>query len=96
MSVLDNVDASTNLAKNNEVQLLVFRVSDKPDSSFYAINVFKTREAVESKNHYLTQIPSSHHMLEGTITLRGIQIPILNLPAWLHISLSKEEMKKSM
>ncbi len=95
MSVLDNVDASTNLAKNNEVQLLVFRVSNNPDSAFYAINVFKTREVVESKNHYLTQIPSAHPMLEGTITLRGIQIPILNLPAWLHMHLSKEEIKKS-
>jgi two-component system chemotaxis response regulator CheV len=95
MSVLDNVDASTNLAKNNEVQLLVFKVSNNEDASYYAINVFKTREVVESKNHYLTQIPSSHPMLEGTITLRGIQIPILNLPAWLHMTLSKEEVKKS-
>jgi two-component system chemotaxis response regulator CheV len=95
MPVLDNVDASTNLAKNNEVQLLVFKVSNDPDSSFYAINVFKTREVVESKNHNMTQIPSVHPLLEGTITLRGIQIPILNLPAWLHIPLSKEEIKRS-
>lgn len=95
MSILDNVDASTNLAKNNEVQLLVFKVSHNPDAAFYAINVFKTREVVEAKNHYLTQIPSSHPMLEGTITLRGIQIPILNLPSWLSMTLSKEEIKKS-
>jgi len=95
MSVLDNVDAATNLAKNNELQLLVFRVSDSQDSAFYAINVFKTREVVESKNHYLTQIPSSHHLLKGTIILRGLQIPILDLPAWLDVSLSKEEIEKS-
>jgi len=95
MSVLDNVDAATNLAKNNELQLLVFRVSNKADSAYYAINVFKTREVVESKNHYLTQIPSAHKLLEGTIILRGLQIPILNLPAWLGIGLTKEEMKES-
>jgi len=95
MSVLDNVDAATNLAKNNELQLLVFRVSESVQSSFYAINVFKTREVVESKNHYLTQIPSSHPLLEGTIILRGLQIPILNLPAWLGKSISKEDMEKS-
>ncbi len=95
MSILDNVDAATNLAKNNEVQLLVFRVSNSADSAYYAINVFKTREVVESKNHYLTQIPSSHPLLEGTIVLRGLQIPILNLPAWLDINLSKEEVAKS-
>jgi len=95
MSVLDNVDAATNLAKNNELQLLVFRVSDKNDSAYYAINVFKTREVVESKNHYLTQIPSAHPLLEGTIVLREMQIPILNLPAWLGVTFTKEETQKS-
>lgn len=95
MSVLDKVDAATNLAKNNELQLLVFRVSDKSDSAYYAINVFKTREVVESKNHFITQIPSSHPMLEGTIVLRGLQIPILNLPLWLGVTLTKDEVKKS-
>jgi two-component system chemotaxis response regulator CheV len=95
MSVLDNVDAATNLAKNNELQLLVFRVSDTEQSAYYAINVFKTREVVESRNHYLTQIPSTDPLLEGTIILRGLQIPILNLPAWLGGNLTKEELKKS-
>jgi len=95
MSILDNVDAATNLAKNNELQLLVFRVSDKVDSAYYAINVFKTREVVESKNHFMTQIPSAHPLLEGTIVLRGLQIPILNLPSWLDVNLNKEEIRRS-
>ncbi|SFV70847.1 Chemotaxis protein CheV [hydrothermal vent metagenome] len=95
MSVLDKVDAATNLAKNNELQLLVFRVSQSDTSSYYAVNVFKTREVVESKNHYLTQLPSAHPLLEGTIVLRDMQIPILNLPEWLGITLTKEEVQKS-
>ncbi|MEA2090896.1 MAG: chemotaxis protein [Campylobacterota bacterium] len=95
MSILDNVDAATNLAKNNELQLLVFRINNSDDSAFYAINVFKTREVVESKNHFLTQIPSAHPLLEGTIILRGLQIPILNLPAWLGTNLNKDEIAKS-
>jgi two-component system chemotaxis response regulator CheV len=95
MSILDNVDAATNLAKNNELQLLVFRVSDSSNSAYYAINVFKTREVVESKNHFLTQVPTVHHLLEGTIVLRGLQIPILNLPAWLGNGFNKEENQKS-
>ncbi len=95
MSLLDNVDAATNLAKNNELQLLVFRVSEKEDSAYYAINVFKTREVVESKNHFLTQIPSTHALLEGTIVLRNLQIPILNLPAWLGLSLNEDEIQRS-
>ena len=92
---MDNVDAATNLAKNNELQLLIFRINDQNDSAFYAINVFKTREVVESKNHFLTQIPSAHPLLEGIILLRGLQIPILNLPSWLDSTLSKEDIQKS-
>jgi len=95
MSVLDNVDAATNLAKNNELQLLVFRVSESEDSAYYAINVFKTREVVESKNHFLTQIPSAHPLLEGTIILRGLQIPILNLPSWLGVDIQKDDIDKT-
>ena len=95
MSVLSKVDATTNLAKNNELQLLVFRINNSEDSAFYAINVFKTREVVESKNHFLTQIPASHPLLEGTIILRGLQIPILNLPEWLGTTLTKEEIALS-
>ena len=95
MSVLDNVDAATNLAKNNELQLLVFRINEREESAYYAINVFKTREVVESKNHYLTIIPSAHPLLEGTIILRGLQIPILNLPKWLNTNLTREEVANS-
>ena len=95
MSVLSKVDSTTNLAKNNELQLLVFRISNSEGSAFYAINVFKTREVVESKNHFMTQIPSAHPLLEGTIILRGLQIPILNLPAWLGSTLTKEELALS-
>ena len=95
MAILDNVDAATNLAKNNELQLLVFRVSEKDDSAFYAINIFKTREVIEAKTHFLTQIPSAPLLLEGTIILRNIQVPVLNLPEWLGVSLDAEEVEKS-
>lgn len=95
MSMLDKVDATTNLSKNNEVQLLVFQTNDTPNAPYYAINVFKTREVVESKNHHLTQLPSSHPLLEGTITLRDMQIPVLNLPLWVGTVLTKEQLQKS-
>ncbi len=95
MSILDNVDAATKLAQNNELQLLVFRVSKEESSSYYAINVFKTREVVNAKDHYLTELPGVHHLLEGTIVLRGMQIPILNLPEWLGVFLDEEEKKNS-
>jgi len=95
MSMLDNVDAVTNLAKNNEVQLLVFQIDDTKDSPFYAINVFKTREVVEAKRHYLTEIPSAHRLLEGTIVLRGLQVPIIDLPTWVDRPLVGEKRERS-
>ena len=95
MSLLEHVDGATNLAKNNEVQLLIFKVDAAQTSPYYAINVFKTREVVESKHHQLTLIPSAHLLLEGTIVLRGLQIPILNLPRWLGADLSRENKKLS-
>jgi len=93
--MMDHVDASTQLARNNEVQLLVFKASTGEDTPFYAINVFKTREVVEAKNHFLTEIPSAHRFLEGTIVLRGVQIPILNLPLWLDHPITYEDQATS-
>ncbi|HEX5710316.1 MAG TPA: chemotaxis protein [Sulfuricurvum sp.] len=95
MSLLEHVDGATNLAKNNEVQLLIFKVDVAQTSPYYAINVFKTREVVEAKHHQLTLIPSAHPLLEGTIVLRGMQIPILNLPKWLGSDLTLENKKLS-
>lgn len=95
MSLLEHVDAATNLAKNNEVQLLVFKIDAAESSPYYAINVFKTREVVESKRHHLTQIPGAHPLLEGTIVLREMQIPILNLPRWLDSELDDAHKKAS-
>ncbi|MGZ8546875.1 MAG: chemotaxis protein CheW [Sulfuricurvum sp.] len=95
MSLLERVDASTNLAKNNEVQLLIFKIDEAQTSPYYAINVFKTREVVEAKHHHLTLLPSVHPLLEGSIVLRGLQIPILNLPKWLGSELNNENKKKS-
>lgn len=95
MSLLENVDAATNLAKNNEVQLLVFKIDAAEGSPYYAINVFKTREVVEAKRHHLTIIPGTHPLLEGSIVLREVQIPILNLPKWLGVELDPASKKTS-
>ena len=95
MSLLDNVNAVTRLAENNEVQLMVFRTGNNEDAPYYAINVFKTREAIEAKKHFLTQIPASHPLLEGTINLRGALVPIIDLPSWLNAPLTKEEKNLS-
>lgn len=95
MSLLEKINDATQSSQKNELQLLVFKVSTQEETPFYAINVFKTREVVEAKRHHLTLIPGAHPMLEGTITLRGTQIPVLNLPHWLNNSLTHEEIQQS-
>jgi two-component system chemotaxis response regulator CheV len=90
MSLVDNIDAVTGLADNNELQLLIFRIREDEDAPYYGINVFKTREVINAKDYHLTLIPSAHPMLEGTIILRGLQVPIINLPSWLKKPLTKE------
>ncbi|KIM10659.1 MAG: response regulator receiver protein [Sulfuricurvum sp. PC08-66] len=95
MSLMENVNSVTKLAENNEVQLMVFKTGMEKDAPFYAINVFKTREAIESKKHYLTQIPGAHPLLEGTISLRGSLVPIIDLPRWLGAGLTKEQKNAS-
>ncbi|MDH5464861.1 MAG: chemotaxis protein [Thiovulaceae bacterium] len=91
MSLMDNVNSVTKLAENNEVQLMVFKTGMHDDAPFYAINVFKTREAIEANKHNLTLIPGENKLLEGTINLRGALVPIIDLPLWLHAPLTPAE-----
>jgi len=95
MSFMDNVDAVTTLAQNNKLQLLTFKVSSKEDEPYYGINVFKTREVIKSKDYYLTELIGVDPLLEGTIVLRGIQVPILDLPAWLNLPMTQDEKEES-
>jgi two-component system chemotaxis response regulator CheV len=95
MSIMENVNSTTCLAQNNAVQLLTFKVSTDTFDPFYAINVFKTKEVVNFKDYHLTELIGCHSLLEGTIVLRGMQVPILDLPAWLGKSMSDEKKDKS-
>lgn len=49
MSNLAKIDQVTNLHRNNELQLLCFRL--EKDKDLYAVNVFKIREVVKYRGN---------------------------------------------
>lgn len=76
VSVLDQVDARTNLAGRNRLELLLFRLETE---QLYAINVFKVREVLSMDGVKLTHVPGKHHTIVGLTHLRGIAIEVMDL-----------------
>lgn len=73
-SIIDGVDQRTNLAGNNRLELLLFRLGG---SQLYGINVFKVREAIPCPA--LTKMPNSHSDIRGIASIRGKTISIVDL-----------------
>jgi two-component system chemotaxis response regulator CheV len=73
-SVLDNVDLRTKLAGQNRLELLLFRLQGR---QIFGINVFKVKEVVQCP--HLTEMPGSHPVVRGVATLRGDNIPVMDL-----------------
>ena len=74
--VLDDVNRRTQLAGNNRMELLLFRLAG---TQRYGINVFKVKEVIICPT--LTHIPHSHPVVRGVATMRGITFPVMDLGA---------------
>ncbi len=74
------IDKKTNLAQNNQLELLCFRLI--PDGVIFAVNVFKVRETV--KYQPLTELPDVNSQIDGLLTLRHSIIPVVDLRKWLY------------
>ena len=72
--VLDGVNRRTQLAGNNRLELLMFRLKR---SQRYGINVFKVREVIQCPP--LTHVPHSHPAVCGVTNIRGQAISIIDL-----------------
>ena len=72
--VLDSVNRRTQLAGENRMELLLFKLKSK---QLYGINVFKIKEIISSLP--LTLIPMRHPIIRGISHIRGITIPIIDL-----------------
>lgn len=82
MSNLSNVDQITNLHRNNELQLLCFRL--EKDKDLYAVNVFKIREVVKYRGEITVVSHDGGSLVEGLITIRELTIPLIDLRKWFY------------
>lgn len=73
-SMLESVDARTQLAGSNRMEILLFSLGT---GETFGINVFKVREV--SKTPKITKTPNMPAGVEGLISLRGNVIPVLSL-----------------
>jgi two-component system chemotaxis response regulator CheV len=72
--LLDGVDLRTQMAGQNRLELLLFRLST---NQLYGINVFKVQEVIHCPQ--LTQVPGSHPVVRGIAKLRGTTVPVMDL-----------------
>lgn len=72
--IIEGVDQRTNLAGNNRLELLLFRLGG---TQLYGINVFKVREAIPCPA--LTKMPNSHPVIRGVASIRGKTVSIVDL-----------------
>ena len=88
MSNLSSVDQTTNLHRNNELQLLCFRL--EKDKDLYAVNVFKIREVVKYRGDVTVISHEGNSLVEGLITIRELTIPLIDLKKWFYYDANNE------
>lgn len=77
---MSNIDQVTSLHKNNELQLLCFRLEKNKD--LYAVNVFKIREVVKYAGVLTVVSHEKNSLVEGLITIRELTIPLIDMRKW--------------
>lgn len=79
-NLLDNIDARTNLAGTNKMEILLFNLGS--DEKF-GINVFKVKEVSHAGK--ITRTPNMPGGVDGIVSLRGHVMPVLNLGRFMGI-----------
>ncbi|MFP4487188.1 MAG: chemotaxis protein CheW [Campylobacterales bacterium] len=82
MSNFSDIERITSLHKNNELQLLCFRLED--NNSLFALNVFKVKEVIKYKGEIVKLDHDNTALIEGLITMRNLTIPLIDLRKWFH------------
>ncbi len=79
-NLLDHIDARTNLAGTNKMEILLFNLGTEEK---FGINVFKVKEV--SNSGKVTRTPNMPAGVDGIISLRGHVMPVLNLAKFMGI-----------
>ena len=77
---MQKVDQITSLHKNNELQLLCFRLEKGKD--LYAVNVFKIREVIKYTGSLTIVSHEANTLIEGLITIRELTVPLIDMRKW--------------
>ncbi|MGV6851210.1 MAG: chemotaxis protein [bacterium] len=87
---IQSVDERTQLAGANRLEVLLFSLgTDKQTQrrEVFGINVFKVREVMHVPE--ITHAPDMPQAVEGMISLRGVMIPVVNLPKFCNINIEE-------
>ncbi|MGD9595944.1 MAG: chemotaxis protein CheW [Wolinella sp.] len=76
-----NIDQTTSLHLNNEVQFFCFEL--EPEGQIYATNVFKVREIIQYSESLSQTEGSNNGVMMGFMSVRGETIPLLDLRRWI-------------
>jgi two-component system chemotaxis response regulator CheV len=90
-TLLDSVDARTQLAGSNKMEILLFSLGTRET---FGINVFKVREV--GRTPHITRTPNMPNGVEGLVSLRGNVIPVLSLVSFLDHHDKPEGQGKTM
>lgn len=85
-SLLDAVDARTNLAGSNKMEILLFTIGS---NETFGINVFKVKEV--TRNITITKTPNMPSGVDGIVSLRGHIMPVLNLATFMGLGDPEEQ-----
>ncbi len=80
-SFIQSVDARTRLAGANRLEVLLFTLGKDQGTGreeVFGINVFKVREVMHVPE--ITHAPDMPPTVEGMVSLRGVMMPVINLP----------------
>jgi len=98
-TTLEQVEKTAQLSKNNQMSLMIFQVQFSRNNSkppYYGMNVFKVREVLEARAYDVSPMPDSNPLIEGMIELRGVYLPVIDLPKWMGFEMTEEEREKSI
>ncbi|KUJ72094.1 chemotaxis protein CheV [Thiomicrospira sp. WB1] len=98
-TTLEQVEKTAQLSKNNQMSLMVFQVqfpTEEYDPPFYGMNVFKVREVLEGRAYNVSEMPDANPLIEGMIELRGVYLPVIDVPKWMGFEMTPEQKEKSI
>lgn len=89
--LLEAVDARTNLAGSNKMEILLFSLGT---DEIFGINVFKVREVTHAMK--VTRTPNMPTGVSGIVSLRGHIIPVLDLVGFMNLDNAREHVRSTM